>query len=380
MVMCVVLCALALFSVSACNRKEKTSPRVWLIAPQSMGAEQEIRALVEGYDSEATVSFVPVEEIDTRVAAALKQKNGPDVFMLHADAIPDLAEKEMINDLSTRLRTGRVKSDELSEAARRACLYQGKTWGVPMFVDVYMLACNRELVSTVPETIEALKETCAALEEKGVASFEKLSPHKQSLFYEAVVKSYGGEMLNGRNTELAFVSEAGKNALDDCVEIFRNSANGENALGEGEAAFSIYTAMERRITSEKYADTEIALGPLFGLERLQTVALATNPDSKVQSRMFGVLEFLQENTEKLAALYKTYAAREDIKPLTAEDREVAPHITQARPQPDLCGYESLLDVYLPAALTKASKGVNAADALKEAADSASSVIWPGKRE
>lgn len=374
-----MLCLLCAVSCAACGKKDVPAPRLWCVSPGSISAENEIKQLIRHYDSNVYVSFVPEEELDSRLNEAVKRGDSPDVFMLHADAIPDLVEDKKLADLTDRLRVSRVKSDELSDASRRACAYQGKNWAAPLFADVYMLATNRALVSVPPETALKLKETAGALDEKGISAFEKLSPEKQALLFEAVLGEYGGKMLDSRKTELEFVSDAGKAALGDCAEFISKSGEKDD-MGDGKAAFSVMTINERREYTDKFPDAEIELAPLFGLKRLKTVAVAVSRDSRDQKRAFGVAEYLQTITEKLAALYKRYPAGKEITPLNDADKDAAVVLSQARSAPDLCGYVSLMKTYLPAAIDKAGKDVNAGDCLSEAAENASDNIWKGKRE
>lgn len=375
----VLLCLLCALPAAAC-KKEAPAPRIWLIEPSSTAAETEIRQMVRQFDSNALISFVPAEELSVRLNAAIEKDDAPDVFMLYADSIPDLAEKEKLADLGDRLRVSKVKADELSDSARRACVYQGKTRGVPIFTDVYMLATNRALVSAPPDSAEKLMSVCGELKTKQISSFEKLTPEKQSVLFEALLYSHGGKMLNGRKTKLEFTSEEGKAALKNCAELLKSASDKPDSTGMGEAAFSVLTMRERAQNAERYPDSEITLSSLFGLERLQTVALGMSKQSKNQKQAFELLEFLQTETDKLSALYKRYSAKKNIEPLSTDDADAIRNLSQASPAPALCGYESLVKTYIPAAIEKAGKGVNTTDALNEAAEDASDNIWKGKRE
>ena len=136
----------------------------------------------------------------------------------------------------------------------------------------------------------------------------------------------------------------------------------------------------RSVQAEKHPDSEISLAPLFGLERMQTVILAMNAKSRGQTRLFSVIEFLESNADKFAGLYKTYSSSKNLKSNSHYDNEAVPILSASRPMPDLCGFEALEKTYLPEAIDKASKGVNATDALNESIASASGEIWKGKRE
>ena len=373
------MCLACALPFAGCSHEKPTETRLWLISPENVAAEEEITAMIGEYDGGVSVSFVPSGEIDARLRAAAERGDAPDVMMLYADAIADLAEEKQLLDLSVRLSVSKVKKDDLSESARRACLYQGKPWAVPLFCDVYLLASNRALVATAPQTVEQLKAVCAELEKKGIQSFEKMNPERKSLLYEAVLAEKGGAMLNARKTKLEFTSESGKAAMRDCVAVLENASDEKDAMGAGKAAFSVMTTLERRGHAQKYPDAEIGLDPLFGLNRLQTTALAVNAKAPDQKKAFAVLEFLQGKTEKLSSLYKTYPASKEIKPLPSDEDAVV-QLAQARPAPDLCGYDTLLTTYLPAAIDKAGKGVEIGTVLDEAAQSAAQNIWKGKRE
>lgn len=364
---------------AGCRKKDKTAPRLWCIQPATITAEEDVRKIVREFDAEAFISFVPADEIASRLSQAFEKGEAPDVFMVYGDQIADLAEDKNVLDISQRLPLSNVKQDELRDNARRACLYQGKTWGVPLFSDAYMLACNRAVVSVPPASSAQLGALQKDLSDQGIALFEKLTPEKQSILFEALLREQKGAMLNSRQTKLTFADEHGQAALEACTALLKDAAESDT-MGAGKAAFSVMTAADRQAYAQKFPDAEISLNPLFGLDRLQSVAVAINAKTKDQKRAFGLLEFLQKNTDKLSALYKTYSAKKDITPLSSQDNDVVVRITQARPAPDLCGYAALEQTHLPAAIDKAQKGVPAADALTEAAENASPAIWVGKRE
>ncbi len=377
---CIMLGLLFAFPAAACHKKESPAAQLWCIRPADVAAEEELRRIVRLFDADAHVSFVSETEIDMRLSAAMERGEAPDAFMLHADALPDMAEKKQLLDLSNRLPLSNVQTEKLADAAKRACLYQGKTWAVPLFTDAYMLATNRALVATPPDTVAQLQAEIATLKDNGVSSFAKLTPVKQSILYEALLKTHNGAMLNARRTALTFSSQEGQAALEDCVALLQNAADEPDAIGAGKAAFSVMTSSERRKAAAQYPDAEIELSPLFGYDRLETVAVALSADTPNQKQAFRLLEFLQTHGETIAALYKNYTASKNLQPMLPQDKEAVVRIAQAKPAPDLCGFHTLETTYLPAAIEKAGKGVPAADALKEAADQASTLIWQGKRE
>ena len=377
--LCIVMGLLCLMPSAGCRKKAQAAPRLWCVQPSTVTAEEDVRKMVREYDAEAFISFIPADEIGTRLSQAFEKDDAPDVFMLYSDAIANLAEDKKLLDISQRLPLSNVQQDELRDNARRACLYQGKTWGVPLFSDAYMLACNRALVSVPPETGAQLSALQEQLKAQDIALFEKTTPEKQSLLFEALLKEHSGAMFNARKTKLTFADEHGCAALDECAALLNDTAE-RDTMGAGKAAFSIMTTAERQAYAQKFPDAEISLSPLFGLDRLQTVAIAVNAKTKDQKRAFGLLEFLQQKTDTLSALYKTYSAKKDITPLSSQDRDAVVRISEARPAPDLCGYAALVQTHLPAAIDKAQKGVPAADALTEAAKNASDAIWVGKRE
>ena len=374
------MCLLCLLPAAGCSEKDTPAPRVWCIKPSSAAAESELKMMLRTFDADAYLSFVPANELDSRLQNAMERDEAPDVFMVFSDSLPDLAEEKKLAEIGDRLRLSKIKADELLDSARRACVYQGKSWAAPLFTDVYMLATNRSLVSVAPQTVAQLKDSAKSLEEKGVSSFEKISPQKQSLLFEAALNEHGGKMLNSRMTRLEFVSPEGEAALSDLTEIFKSVDESAEAMGEDKAAYSVMTMLERRAYAAKYPDAEIELSPLLGVDRLQTVALAMSKSCKNQTRAFKILEFLQTESDKISALYKCNSAQKEIKAVDSDDEAAITSLSKALPAPDLCGYEALTLTYIPAAIEKAGKGVPAADCLDEAAKAASSCIWKGKRE
>lgn len=355
-------------SCSVCGcKKDDTAARIWIIQPSSLSAETEIRQMLRGYDSSALISFVPANEINSRVDAAAEKGECPNVFMYFTDGLPALAENKTVADLSARLSVSHVKSDELLESARRACLYQGKTYGVPAFCDVYMLATNRSLISVPPSTPGELSEKSAELKKGGISPFEKLTPVKQSILFESLLENNGGKLYNPLKTKCAFTNEQGETAIQSCAEYYKTQ--GEiDSVGVNESAFSVMTISERNELSQKYPDTEITMSPLFGLNRLQTVSFCMAESSSNQKRDFEIIEFLYSKLDKLSSAYKCYSSKKDITPIRSEDTDIVKYIAQATPAPDIKSYEPLSKVYIPSAIDKVSKGVDPADALKELSD------------
>lgn len=377
---CFLLCCVCALPAAACNEKKAAPARIWLLQPATVAAEEDVRKMIRLHDADAFVSFVPSSELNTRLAAAMQRGEAPDVFMVFAESLPDMAEEKRLLDLSSRLPLSNIESEDLPEAAKRACFYQGKSWAVPLFLDVYMLATNRAIVPEPPKSSDELLQSMEKLQSEQIAPFEKLPPEKQALLFEALLYENHGELLDDRQTKLTFTDKAGEEALKKCITLLKNAAKDSDAMGAGEAAFSVLTAMQRREQAEKFPDAEIELSPLFGYDRLQTTALAVAADTPDQKRAFALLEYLQTNGARIASLYKTYVADKNLKPVQPQDKNVVPQISQAKPAPDLCGFEALEKTYLPAAIEKANKGVPAADALQEAADQAADAIWKGKRE
>ncbi|MDE7395409.1 MAG: extracellular solute-binding protein, partial [Clostridiales bacterium] len=345
------------------------------------GAEEEIRAMIKTYDPEITVSFVPEEEAGMRYKEAFLRGKAPDAFMFFADDIPDLAEEKQLLDLSNRLRVSDIHSDEFTDGARRACLYQGKTWAVPFFCDAYMLAYDRTLVSLPPQSMTEVENAVkAAQAEKGeVASFAPLDARKSALLYESVAKENGEELLNGRETKLTVASEAGVKAAKAYTALMKDASTEKDSFGSGKAAFSVLTAYERAQLKQANPSAEIGLAPL-PVNRLQTLAIGMSPDSKSQTHVFRLCEFLFKKKDELSALYKRYSAEKSIEPLAPDDEQAVRQIASARPAPDLCGYKTFTNTYLISALERIGHGVDAKVALSEAAEQGAAVIWKGKRE
>lgn len=377
-----ILCILCLPVVSlfGCNKKESAAV-VWLISPAAAGAEEEIRAMIKTYDPDITVSFVPEEEAAIRYKEALLRNNAPDAFMFSADDIPDLAEEKQLLDLSDRLRLSSIHTDECTDGARRACLYQGKSWAVPFFCDAYMLAYDRTLVPLPPQSMaEAENAVKAAKAEKGdVSSFAPLDAHRAALLFEAIAKENGENMLNGRETKLTVASESGVKAAKAYTALMKDASREQDAFGSGKAAFSVLTAYERAQLKEAHPEAEIGLAPL-PVNRLQTLAVGMSPDSKSKTHVFRLCEFLFEKKDELSASYKRYTAEKDIRPLAPDDEQAVRRTVSARPAPDLCGYKTFTDTYLVSALERIGHGVDEEVALSEAAEQGASVIWKGKRE
>lgn len=117
--------------------------------------QEDAAAFSSAFGIDVEIVNIDLNELRQQVLLSAPQGEGPDVIVgLPHDQLGELAVGGVVADMSSAA-TATYLSD-LSEQARLAFTYNGRLFGLPLFVEGPALMYNRDLVSEVPATYEEL--------------------------------------------------------------------------------------------------------------------------------------------------------------------------------------------------------------------------------
>ena len=117
--------------------------------------QEDVAAFSSAFGIDVEIVNIDINELRQQMLLSAPQGEGPDVIVgLPHDQLGELAVGGVLADMSSAA-TASYLSD-LSEQARLAFTYNGRLFGLPLFVEGPALMYNRDLVSEVPGTYEEL--------------------------------------------------------------------------------------------------------------------------------------------------------------------------------------------------------------------------------
>ncbi|MFK4997039.1 extracellular solute-binding protein [Bacillus sp. N9] len=158
------------------------------------------------------VSFeqIPWANRDQKILTALAANNGPDVFYVIPDQMPQYADVGMLLDLDPYLED--LDLDDFVDTALVATTWKDKLYGLPILQEAYTLIYNVDVVKAIGEDPEKLPETWE--------EFEAWAQKAKDKGYYAMNFGGGGSM-NG--TLYPFIWQAGGDVVNDKNEVLINN-------------------------------------------------------------------------------------------------------------------------------------------------------------
>ncbi len=158
--------------------------------PQADVLDTLIDRFVEIYpDTQIVRSSVPSDQLVQRFRTRAAMGLGPDLLIMPAQAIPELAEEELIQDLTPYIGVDpSVNMARYFAPALETVHHQEHLYGLPVAMHTMVLYYNHELVETPPTNIDGLLRE--ATEGRAVAL--------NTDFYRAFwgIKAFGGELFD----------------------------------------------------------------------------------------------------------------------------------------------------------------------------------------
>lgn len=232
--------------LTACGEKESADKTLKLMvyAPANNDAKQVYEKMIDAFEAESgykvKVNYVPKDNYNTKLKTSFKtDKNAPDVFYLDQPTLADYA------DLCMNLNEGFFAADgedglhlsDFYDVAVDTVKYNGDVLAVPFSLTSSILLYNKSLVSSEPANWDEWRNMSV---ESGKALFGGIgSGGYASWYFQAFLKSAGGEMISGKN--VTFNDEKGVAAATMLADLYaksdKNIRESANAFTNGNVMF-----------------------------------------------------------------------------------------------------------------------------------------------
>ena len=172
----IVLCLVGLFCLTACSFQLRIQPEpeqneplqgqilLWIELPstetegQTGSIQQVVQSSLEGFKElypqvKVFVETFPFRQIQTPLQSQIQRGAGPDLVGVRAN--PELIDIIKTGLLRTVDETD-LKATQFRTEALKNVRYQGKNYGLPLFLTTQVLCYNKTKVETLPNTLEEL--------------------------------------------------------------------------------------------------------------------------------------------------------------------------------------------------------------------------------
>jgi len=148
----------------------------------------------------------------------------PDIAYQYGTSMPYLATAPSIMDLTDRVQDPGFNWSDFVEGARSAATVDGRVYGIPALIDNLAIVYNKDLFDaagigypTEDWTWDDFRQAAQALTDPSKTQFGFAFPvdgtEDTVWHYDAMLWEAGGDILNADNTQAAFDSSAGVEAL-----------------------------------------------------------------------------------------------------------------------------------------------------------------------
>ncbi len=186
--------------------------------------------LVDQYNAMNTGVHVTLDYIGTndnaynKLSVALNGGLQPDITYQYGTSMAALATAPSIMNLTDRVQDPGFNWNDFSEGARAAATVDGQVFGVPALIDNLAIVYNKDLFQaagvdepTADWTWDDFRAAAKALTDPSKQQYGFAFPIDSSedtvWHYDAMLWEAGGDILNADNTQAAFNSPAGVQAL-----------------------------------------------------------------------------------------------------------------------------------------------------------------------
>lgn len=186
--------------------------------------------LVDEYNSMNTGIHVNLEYIGSndhaleKLTVALNADEQPDITYQYGTSMPQLATAPNVMNLTDRVQEQAFNWDDFAEGARQAASVDGQVYGIPALIDNLAIVYNKDLFEqagldapTADWTWDDFAAAAKALTDPSKQQFGFAFPIDSSedtvWHFDAMLWEGGGDILNADNTQAAFNSDAGVQAL-----------------------------------------------------------------------------------------------------------------------------------------------------------------------
>lgn len=159
-----------------------------------------------------------------KLTVALQGGEQPDITYQYGTSLPQIATAPGVMDLTDRVTDPAFQWNDFVEGARAASQVDGHVYGIPALIDNLAIVYNKDLFDaaglsypTADWTWDDFRAAAKALTDPAKKQFGFAYPIDGSedtvWHYDAMLWGAGGDILNSDNTQAAFNSDAGVQAL-----------------------------------------------------------------------------------------------------------------------------------------------------------------------
>ncbi|MEO6502225.1 MAG: ABC transporter substrate-binding protein [Jatrophihabitantaceae bacterium] len=171
-----------------------------------------------------------------KMPAAVTSGNGPDIAVMHIDAMPTQAAQRVIVPIDAVANSLKLNESDYAEAVWKGGMYQDKRYGIPIDVHCLGLFYNKDVFEKAgldPEKPPTNKDeyiaALDAMKSKGIQG-SWVSPFQFTggLMYQSLLWQFGGELFNEDVTKATWDSEGGIAALTFMTDLVKNGYSPKN--------------------------------------------------------------------------------------------------------------------------------------------------------
>jgi ABC-type glycerol-3-phosphate transport system substrate-binding protein len=356
---------------------------------------------------------VPAEESTDRLTTRIAGGNPPDIAFVDQSAVVDFASRNALVQLEPYIeQSTAVVIDDYVPAFLNASIWEGGHFGLPMSGETTGLFYRTDLFEAVgitnpPTTWEEFESTAQALTDTEARTYGFITFASEAAYYwYPWLWQNDGELLSDDGTQIAFNSDAGKEAAEFYVRLAdyspadylnSNSWDGRIAFAEGQVAMYVAGAWfaGEMLSSYPNITGKWSAAPLPERKRCATTVAGDTlviPDgSKNHDASWKWIEFLSAPQNLLLLTQGTPDAPTTLLPTRTSllenpatfannpvmegfAQQMECGVTNAAPNPRYGEVESILND----ALGRAIYGeIDAATALDEAAEEGQAILDEG---
>lgn len=194
--------------------------------------------IIKNYEAETGVKVtfeqIPWANRDQKILTALVANNGPDVFYVIPDQMPQYANEGMLLELNQYVDTADL--EDFVDTALVSTTWRDKLYGLPILQEAYTMIYNVDVINAIGESVDNLPKTwedftawSAKAKEKGYTAFSFAGGGSMNGTLYPFIWQAGGQVVTESN-EVLINNEAGVEAFTYINEMYKNGYIPQDAI------------------------------------------------------------------------------------------------------------------------------------------------------
>lgn len=191
------------------NKDGKTTINVWGMGEEAKSLPEIAKKFEEeNPDIKVNVQAIPWDQAHDKLLTAVASKSGPDVIQMGTTWIPEFAAAGALMDLEPYFdEYPEIDPSNFSAGSVETTIYEGKTVGVPWYIDTRVLYYRKDLLAEVgydeaPKTWEELQDAAEKLAVRGDDLYGiSIDTNEQSLAF-MFARQNGSELFDENGNPL----------------------------------------------------------------------------------------------------------------------------------------------------------------------------------